>query len=170
MRISLIAAASANNVIGNRGELPWHLPRDLKRFKEVTTGKPIVMGRLTWESIGRPLPNRQNIVVSRNPDFEAPGCDIVASPDDAVDMAGRVDEIMIIGGGQLYREFLPRAQRIYMTRVAVEIAGDTHFPELVDSEWRETSREAFAIDSKHAYAIEIFQLDRVLKVSMVTGG
>ena len=170
MRISLIAAASANNVIGNRGDLPWHLPRDLKRFKEVTTGKPIIMGRLTWESIGRPLPNRQNIVVSRNPDFEAPGCDIVTSPDDAVDMAGRVDEIMIIGGGQLYREFLPRAQRIYMTRVAVEIDGDTHFPELVDSEWRETSCEAFAIDSKHAYAIEIFQLDRLLKVSMVTGG
>ena len=88
MRISLIAASAANNVIGNRGELPWRLPRDLKRFKEVTTGKPIVMGRLTWESIGRPLPNRQNIVISRNPDFEAPGCDIVASPDDALDMVG----------------------------------------------------------------------------------
>lgn len=170
MRISLIAAASTNNVIGKQGELPWHLPRDLKRFKEVTTGKPIVMGRLTWESIGRPLPNRQNIVISRNPDFEAPGCDIVASPDDAVDMAGRVDELMIIGGGQLYREFLPRAQRIYMTRVAVEIDGDAHFPELVDSEWQKTAREAFAIDSKHAYAIEIFQLDRVLTASMLTGG
>ena len=170
MRISLIAAASANNVIGNRGELPWRLPRDLKRFKEVTTGKPIVMGRLTWESIGRPLPNRQNIVISRNPDFEAPGCDIVASPDDALDMAGRVDEIMIIGGGQLYREFLPRAQRIYMTRVAVEITGDTYFPELVDCEWHESSREAFAIDSKHSYAIEIFQLDRIFTDAMVTGG
>ena len=108
MRISLIAAASANNVIGNRGELPWHLPRDLKRFKEVTMGKPIVMGRLTWDSIGRPLPNRQNIVISRNPDFEAPGCDIVATPDDAVDMAGRVDELMIIGGGQLYSARIAR--------------------------------------------------------------
>lgn len=170
MRISLIAAASTNNVIGNRGELPWHLPRDLKRFKEVTTGKPIVMGRLTWQSIGRPLPNRQNIVLSRNPDFEAPGCDIVASPDDAVDMAGRVDELMIIGGGQLYREFLPRAQRIYMTRVAVDIDGDAYFPDLIDGEWQETSREAFAIDSKHAYAMEIFQLDRVLTASMPTGG
>ena len=170
MRISLIAAASTNNVIGNRGELPWHLPRDLKRFKEVTTGKPIVMGRLTWQSIGRPLPNRQNIVISRNPDFEAPGCDIVASPDDAVDMAGRVDELMIIGGGQLYREFLPRAHRIYMTRVAVDIDGDAYFPDLVDGEWQETSREAFTIDSKHAYTMEILQLDRVLTASMPTGG
>ncbi|MCH7980138.1 MAG: dihydrofolate reductase [Proteobacteria bacterium] len=170
MRISLIAAASANNVIGNRGELPWHLPRDLKRFKEITTGKPIVMGRLTWQSIGKPLPNRQNIVLSRNPDFEAPGCDIVASPDDAVDMAGRVDELMIIGGGQLYREFLPRAQRIYMTRVAVDIDGDAYFPDLIDGEWQETSREAFAMDSKHAYPMEIFQLDRVLTASMPTGG
>jgi len=146
MRVSLIVAASANNVIGVRGELPWRLPADLRRFKQVTTGKPIVMGRLTWDSIGRPLPNRQNIVISRNPDFTATGCDIVASPDEAVEMAGDVEELMIIGGGQLYREFLPRAQRIYLTRVAVHIAGDASFPELEAGEWSETSREPHPAD------------------------
>ena len=161
MRVSLIVAASANNVIGVRGELPWRLPVDLKRFKQVTTGKPIVMGRLTWDSIGRPLPNRQNIVISRNPDFTAAGCDIVASPGEAVEMAGDVDELMIIGGGQLYREFLPRAQRIYLTRVAVDIEGDACFPELDDSEWHETSRESHAADEEHAYSFDIIQLDRI---------
>ncbi len=161
MRVSLIVAASANNVIGVRGELPWRLPADLRRFKQVTTGKPIVMGRLTWDSIGRPLPNRHNIVMSRNPDFAAAGCDIVASPDEAVEMAGAVNELMIIGGGQLYREFLPRAQRIYLTRVAVDIEGDACFPELEESEWCETSRESYAADEEHAYAFEIIQLDRI---------
>ena len=161
MRVSLIVAASANNVIGVRGELPWRLPGDLRRFKQVTTGKPIVMGRLTWDSIGRPLPNRQNIVISRNPACAAPGCDIVASPDEAVDVAGDVDELMIIGGGQLYREFLPRAQRIYLTRVAVDIEGDTCFPELEDGEWRETSREPHSADEEHAYSFDIIQLDRI---------
>ena len=161
MRVSLIVAASANNVIGVRGELPGRLPVDLRRFKQVTTGKPIVMGRLTWDSIGRPLPNRQNIVISRNPDFTAAGCDIVASPGEAVEMAGDVDELMIIGGGQLYREFLPRAQRIYLTRVAVDIEGDACFPELDDSEWHETSRESHAADEEHAYSFDIIQLDRI---------
>jgi dihydrofolate reductase len=161
MRVSLIVAASANNVIGVRGELPWRLPADLRRFKQVTTGKPIVMGRLTWDSIGRPLPNRQNIVISRNPDFTAAGCDIVASPDEAIDMAGDVDELMIIGGGQLYREFLPRAQRIYLTRVAVNIAGDASFPELEAREWSETSREPHPADEEHAYSFEIIQLERI---------
>jgi dihydrofolate reductase len=161
MRVSLIVAASANNVIGVRGELPWRLPVDLRRFKQVTTGKPIIMGRLTWDSIGHPLPNRRNIVISRNPDFTAAGCDIVASPDEAVEMAGDVDEVMIIGGGQLYREFLPRAQRIYLTRVAVNIVGDASFPELVDEEWREISRESHLADEEHAYAFEIIQLERI---------
>ena len=161
MRVSLIVAASTNNVIGVRGKLPWRLPVDLRRFKQVTTGKPIIMGRLTWDSIGRPLPNRRNIVISRNPDFTAAGCDIVASPDEAVEMAGDADEVMIIGGGQLYREFLARAQRIYLTRVAVTIEGDASFPELVDEEWCETSRESHLADDEHAYAFEIIQLQRI---------
>ena len=160
MRVSLIVAASANNVIGVRGELPWRLPDDLRRFKLITTGKPIVMGRLTWASIGRPLPDRQNIVISRNAGLEAPGCDVVSSPNEAIEVACDAEELMIIGGGQIYREFLPRANRIYMTRVAVSIDGDAYFPELADNEWTETSRESHPADEAHEYSFEIIRLDR----------
>ena len=160
MRVSLIVAASANNVIGVQGELPWRLPDDLKRFKQITTGKPIVMGRLTWTSIGRPLPDRQNIVISRDAGLEAPGCEVVSSPNAAVEVAGDAEELMIIGGGQIYREFLPRANRIYMTRVAVSIEGDAYFPELADNEWTETSREAHPADETHECSFEIICLDR----------
>ena len=113
MQVILIVATSANNVIGVEGGLPWHLPDDLRRFKQLTTGKPIVMGRLTYESIGRALPDRQNIVVSRNPDYAAPGCNVVGSRNAAIAVAGGADELMIIGGGHIYREFLPLASRIY---------------------------------------------------------
>ena len=161
MRISLIVAASANGIIGARGELPWRLPDDLRRFKRITTGKPIVMGRLTWDSIGRPLPGRQNIVVSRNPELVAPGCDIAASPDEAIDLAGDAAEIMIIGGGHMYRDFLARASRIYLTEVAVTIEGDASFPDLADGEWSETDRESHAADDHHPYAFDFIQLDRI---------
>ncbi len=161
MRISLIVAASTNSVIGRRGELPWRLPDDLRRFKRLTTGKPLVMGRLTWDSIGRPLPGRQNIVISRNPELAAPGCDIAASPDEAIDLANDAPEIMVIGGERIYRDFLPRASRIYLTEVAANIDGDASFPELADREWRETARESHAADEQHAYAFEFIQLDRI---------
>ena len=160
MRISLIVAVSANNVIGARGELPWRLPDDLRRFKRLTMGKPIVMGRLTWDSIGRPLPGRQNIVNSRNPEFAAPGCDIAASPADAIGLAGDAGELMIIGGGHIYRDFLQLASRIYMTQVAASIDGDTSFPQLTDGEWSETERESHQADEQHAYAFDFIQLDR----------
>ena len=161
MRISLIVAVSANSVIGARGELPWRLPDDLRRFKRLTMGKPIVMGRLTWDSIGRPLPGRQNIIISRNPEFAAPGCDIAASPEDAIGLAGDAEELMIIGGGHIYRDFFPRASRIYMTQVAASIDGDTSFPELADGEWNETRRESHPADEQHAYAFDFIQLDRI---------
>jgi len=161
MFISLIVAVSANNVIGVRGELPWRLPDDLKRFKKVTMGKPIVMGRLTWASIGRPLPGRQNIVISRNAGLAAPGCDVVGSPDEAIEAAGDAEEFMIIGGGQLYREFLPRAGRIYLTRVAVSLAGDTYFPALADDEWTVASRESHPADEVHNYSYENICLERI---------
>ena len=160
MRVSLIVAASANNVIGVQGKLPWRLPADLKRFREVTTGKPIVMGRLTWDSIGRPLPNRQNIIISRNPDFAAPGCVVVDSPEAAIEAAGNADEVMIIGGGHIYREFLPRTDRIYMTRVDVEIDGDAHFPALLEVDWCETHRESFPAQEGQEYAFDIVTLER----------
>jgi dihydrofolate reductase len=128
--ISLIVAASTNNVIGAKGELPWRLSGDLKRFKAQTMGKPIVMGRLTYESIGRALPGRQNIVITRQADFEAEGCDVVQSVDAAIEAAGDAEEIMVIGGSHIYQAFLPVADRIYLTRVQADIDGDTFLPDI----------------------------------------
>ncbi len=157
--ISLVVAASTNGVIGVDGDLPWRLPDDLKRFKALTTGKPVIMGRKTWDSIGFPLPNRQNIVITRNPGFSAEGCDIVDSPEAAVAAAGDVPELMIIGGGTIYEVFLPEAQRVYLTRVHTDIVGDTRFPEL-DSAWRETARESHAADERHALSFDFIDYER----------
>ncbi len=161
MKISLIVAASANGVIGAGGELPWHLPDDFRFFKEVTMGKPIVMGRRTWESIGRPLPGRQNIVITRQSGFEAPGASVVDSPEAAVEAAGEAEEVMIIGGGEIYRRFLPLADRVYLTRVDADIDGDTFFPDLEEGEWTVESREPHDADERHAYAFEFRVYGRV---------
>ncbi len=138
-RVSLIVAMARNGVIGRDGGLPWHLPEDLRHFKELTLGKPIIMGRLTHESIGRPLPGRTNIVISRNPAHDAPGCVVVTSLADAIKHAATLvgvdGEVMVIGGAQIYREALPRADRLYLTRVEVDAEGDTVFPELDASDW-----------------------------------
>ena len=158
--ISIIVAASSNGVIGVQGELPWRLPADLKRFKEVTMGKPIVMGRLTWESIGRPLPGRQNIVITRQADFAAEGADVVTTPADALRAAGDVEEVMIIGGGQVYDLFLPKATRVYLTRVAAEVEGDAWFPELDESVWGLVQTEPHAADEKNEYAFEFQTWER----------
>ncbi len=139
--ISLIVVAATNNVIGVNGKLPWHLSDDLRRFKAITMGKPIIMGRKTYESIGRPLPGRQNIVITTQADFVADGCDVVASSAAAITAAGNAAEIMIIGGGQIYALFLPQADRIYLTRVCVAVKGDAYFPTLDDSIWIETARD-----------------------------
>ncbi len=158
--ISLIVAASTNNVIGAQGDLPWRLSDDLKRFKALTMGKPIVMGRKTYESIGRPLPGRQNIVITRQPDFAAVGCDVVASPEAAIEAAGDVDEIMIIGGSHIYDAFLPMADRIYLTRVHAEVDGDAFLPELHENEWHADSTESHAADDDNDYDTEFIVLDR----------
>ena len=146
--ISLIVAASENGVIGRDGNLPWRQSDDLRRFKAVTMGKPIVMGRKTWESIGRPLPGRQNIVVSRQPGLEIEGADVVTSPAAAVDVAAGANEIMIIGGSEIYALFLPLADRVYLTRVHAEVEGDARFPELGD-DWRLVSDERHAADDNN---------------------
>ncbi len=151
--ISLIVAASTNNVIGAKGDLPWRLSADLKRFKALTMGKPIVMGRKTYESIGRPLPGRRNIVITRNSDFVADGCDVVSSIDAAVDAAGDADEIMIIGGSHIYEAFLPRADRIYLTRVQAEVEGDAYLPKFNDDDWRETAVEEHSADESNDYGV-----------------
>jgi dihydrofolate reductase len=158
--ISLIVAASENHVIGVRGELPWRLPADLKRFKAITMGKPIVMGRLTWESIGRPLPGRLNIVISRQPDFVAEGCTVVGSPEAAISAAGDAPEVMVIGGGHIYKQFLPLADRIYLTRVHAEVEGDAFFPELDESKWDIVDSEAHEADGQGAPPHTFLTLER----------
>lgn len=159
--ISIIVAASTNNVIGLHGELPWRLSDDLRRFKKITMGKPIVMGRLTFESIGRPLPGRQNIVMTRQRDYVAEGCDVVASADAAISMAGEAAEIMIIGGGEIYSLFLPLADRIYLTRVRAELDGDAHFAALNEGEWQLTQREQRKADEAHSFDFTFEIRDRV---------
>ena len=161
--ISLIVAASNNNVIGAKGELPWRLSGDLRRFKALTMGKPVVMGRLTYESIGRPLPGRQNIVISRQADFEAGGCDVVQSIDAAIAAAGDAKEIMIIGGSHIYQEFLPQADRIYLTRVQAEIEGDVCLPDLAADEWHETTREEHCADAWNDYDVAFITLERSVR-------
>lgn len=149
--ISIIVAASANNVIGAQGDLPWRLSDDLKRFKTVTMGKPIVMGRKTWESIGRALPGRRNIVITRQQIFAAEGCDVVQSTNEAIVAAGDVDEIMVIGGSEVYALFLPVAQRLYLTRVHADVNGDAFFPVVDEDEWQLVSDEAHVADSKNEF-------------------
>ena len=158
--ISLIVAASNNNVIGAQGKLPWRLSSDLKRFKALTLGKPIVMGRLTYESIGRPLPGRQNIVITRQAGYAADGCDVVQSIDAAIKAAGDAEEIMIIGGSHIYQEFLPRAERIYLTRVQADVEGDVFLPDLAADGWREITREEHAADESNDYDVVFFRLER----------
>jgi dihydrofolate reductase len=158
--ISIIVAASTNNVIGARGKLPWRLSDDLKRFKQLTMGKPIVMGRLTWESIGRPLPGRQNIVLTRQADFAAEGCDVVASPADVLAAATDAEELMIIGGSQVYELFLPQASRLYVTRVRAEIDGDAFFPEIDESVWRLTHSEALEANDANEFAFDFKTYER----------
>ena len=159
--ISLIVAASENNVIGAHGDLPWRLSADLKRFKALTMGKPIVMGRKTYESIGRPLPGRQNIVITTQQGYVAEGCDVVDSPEAAIEAAGDAAEIMIIGGSHIYDVFLPRADRIYLTRVHAEVEGDAFLPELHAEEWRADSTENHAADENNDYATEFAVLQRI---------
>lgn len=147
-RLALIAAVAENGCIGIDNKLPWYLPEDLKYFKAVTSGKPVIMGRTTFESLGRPLPNRTNIVITRNAAFAAPeGVLLVHSLDEAIAVAESVafingnDEIIIMGGGQIYAEALPRVDRMYLTEVKKTVAGDAFFPAWNRTEWQEAGRQ-----------------------------
>lgn len=133
--ISLIVAAAENDVIGRGGKLPWKLADDLQHFKAVTMGKPVIMGRKTWESLGRPLPGRHNIVITRQAGFAAAGCTVVASPEAAVDAAVGAAEVMVIGGEEIFLHFLPIAGRIYLTRVHAAVSGDARLPPIDWSRW-----------------------------------
>ena len=151
--ITLVVAIADTGVIGRDNTLPWHLPDDLKRFKKITMGKPIVMGRHTFESIGKPLPGRQNIVVTRDTNYRRTGVTVVHDLDAAVLAAGDAREIMVIGGSELYRAFLPRAGRLHLTRVHGDIHGDVIWPGVDEEEWRVVEREAHPVDERHAYAM-----------------
>jgi dihydrofolate reductase len=158
--LSLIVAAGENNEIGKNGRMPWHLPADLRHFKTITLGKPVIMGRRTYESIGKPLPQRRNIVVTRDLAWRAEGCETAHSLPEALVMAAGEPELMLIGGGQLYREALPRAQRIYLTRVHATFDADTFFPVLDVTQWREVAREAHPVDESNTYACSFLLLER----------
>jgi dihydrofolate reductase len=149
--ITLIVAAADNGTIGRDNRLPWHLPDDLKRFKQLTLGKPMVMGRKTFESIGKPLPGRQNIVVTRDANYRRDGVTVVHDVDAAVRAAGDATEIMVIGGAELFRLFLPRAGRVHLTRVHGDVAGDIRWPDLDTHIWRVVASEAHPADERHAW-------------------
>lgn len=162
--VSLIVAATRNQVIGLDNQMPWHLPADLRYFKQRTLGKPIIMGRKTWESLGRPLPGRLNIVISRQADVELAGAEVFADLEAAI-LRGQewatqqgVDEVMVIGGGQLYQQALTLAQRVYLTRIDLELEGDTFFPVLDAQQWRQTDAQAHpAQNQEPGYTFEVWQ-------------
>ncbi|ALO44844.1 dihydrofolate reductase [Pseudohongiella spirulinae] len=166
MRVALIWAQSQNRVIGRNNALPWHLPEDLKYFKHVTMGKPIIMGRKTWDSIGRPLPGRTNIVVSRNPEFKADGGSVVPSLEAALELAENIclinggDEAIVMGGAQIYEMALPYADRLYMTQVHADVEGDAWFPTFELSEWHELGREDFSASGPNPYDYSFVVLER----------
>ncbi|WP_101758752.1 dihydrofolate reductase [Oceanicoccus sp. KOV_DT_Chl] len=157
VRVSMIVAMAENRVIGRNNQLPWYLPNDLKYFKATTMGKPIVMGRKTYESIGRPLPGRTNIVVTGNADFSAEGVKVVHGIDEALQVAQGVaelegvEELMVIGGAQLYADILPKVERLYLTRVHADVEGDARFPELDLSQWQLLVSEDFAAEGPNPY-------------------
>lgn len=159
MRLSLIVAMAKNRVIGKDNQMPWHLPADFAYFKKVTLGHPVIMGRKTFESIGRALPGRRNLVVSRNSAFHADGIEVVPSLDDALNKCAR-DEAFVIGGATLYAEAIPRASRIFLTEVDASPDGETFFPPLDRDEWRETSRERREADDKNVHSVSFVVLER----------
>ena len=160
MIISLIVAMDRRGVIGAGGALPWRLSGDLKRFKAVTMGKPLLMGRKTHESIGRPLPGRRNIVLTRQRDYTAKGCIVRHNVEDALAACAGFEEVMVMGGAALYDLFLPRAGRIYLTRVEAEVDGDTWFPPFDESAWTEVERREYPADERNEYPCSFRILER----------
>ena len=160
MERSLVVAVSRNGVIGRDNRLPWKLPDDLAYFKRVTMGKPVVMGRRTWESIGRPLPGRLNIVVTHDRGYQAPGAVVANSLEEAWKAAGDAAEVAVIGGRRIFEETLPIADRIHLTEVDAEVEGDVHFPRFDRSAWREREVERHPADARHEHPYRIVVLER----------
>lgn len=160
MAISLIVAAAENNAIGKDNALLWHLSADLKRFKSLTSGHPVIMGRKTFESIGKPLPNRRNIVISRSLSA-LDGCEVVASVEEALALVNDGEEAFIIGGGSVYQALWQKAARLYLTAVKTRLEGDTFIPEIRPEEWKEISREDFSADEKNEFGYSFIDYVRV---------
>ncbi|KAB2702681.1 MULTISPECIES: dihydrofolate reductase [Brucella] len=164
--VSIIVAAAENGVIGRDNDMPWRLSTDLKRFKALTLGKPVIMGRRTWESIGRPLPGRPNIVVTRDNGFQAEGASAIGSLEEAIALGQKlaadlgVEEVCVIGGGKIYAQALPLADHIHLTRVLAEIDGDTHFPEIDLQIWRVVSQEDVPAGDKDSHPTRYFVYEK----------
>jgi len=159
--VSLVAAMAENRVIGVNGKLPWHLPDEIKHFKRLTVDHTVIMGRKTYEEVGRPLPNRRNVVISRNPDFRPPGVITVPNLDEALALGATESEVFVIGGGEIYRLALPRADRLYLTVVHATVEGDTVFPPFDASAWALEEENYHPADPKHATAFTIRKYVRI---------
>lgn len=166
MIISIIAAVGRNNCIGQNNALPWNLPADLQHFRNLTKGKPIIMGSRTFESIGRPLPQRDNIVLTRDPNYSPEGCKVAHSLEEALrlaregEMGKKSCEVMICGGASVYKQFLPLAQRMYLTFIDSEFEGDAYFPDFNKTDWKETQREAHQADEQNPYNYSFVTFNR----------
>ena len=160
-KLSLIVAMDQNRLIGRDNQLPWHLPADLRYFKTTTLGKPILMGRKTYESIGRPLPGRRNIVISKNAEFSAPGCDLVGAIDEALALCGDAPEAMLIGGASLYAQTLELADTLYITRIHHSFEGDAWFPEFDPAQWQIEKQQDFDADHDNPYPYSFIKFGRV---------
>ena len=161
MNISLIFAASENNVIGKNNQLPWHLPADLKFFKNTTTGHHIIMGRKTYESVGKPLPNRTNVIITRDTNYQADGCVVVKSMEEALNVAKNDVEIFITGGGEIFKQAIPVANKIYFTKIHHSFEGDSYAPQIDPLIWKEIKREDHMPDEKNKYAYSFIELIRI---------
>lgn len=161
MKIALVAAMANNNVIGRNNQMPWHMPADLAHFKQVTLGKTVIMGRKTFDSIGRLLPGRRNIIISRQQAPKGLAADWVHSVEDALALVADQAEVMIIGGAELYKQLLPRANRLYLTHICLETEGDAYFPDYQsDTSWRQIESVEFAADSKNPYSYRFVLLEK----------
>lgn len=161
MILTTIAAVAQNGVIGNKNDLIWRLPDDLKHFKALTKGHTLIMGRKTWESIGaKPLPHRRHIIITRNFDYEAEGAEIVSTIDEALELAHTDDEVFIAGGGEIYALAMPYIKKMELTIVHHDFEGDTHFPDFNYGDWKETASERHEADDRHAYAFSFLTIER----------
>lgn len=161
MKISLIVAMASNRVIGINGQMPWHLSADLKKFRQITTGHPILMGRKTYESIGRALPGRRNIIISRNPDYKIDGCEVFSDIKVAIASCNDREEVFVIGGAAFYESMLPKADFLYLTEIHQAFDGDTYFPEINPQEWQEIERLDIDDDASVNFSYSFLKLQRI---------